>query len=83
MAVGRRPYTEGLIAADSGVNLDKRGFVFVDDHCNTDAPCVYAVGDVVRGPMLAHKGMEEGMMVAERIAGYKPCLLYTSPSPRD
>lgn len=81
VAVGRRPYTEGLIAADSGVNLDERGFVFVDDHCNTDAPCVYAVGDVVRGPMLAHKGMEEGMMVAERIAGYKPQVNYeTVPS---
>ncbi|HAK50410.1 MAG TPA: dihydrolipoyl dehydrogenase [Gammaproteobacteria bacterium] len=81
VAVGRRPYTEGLLAVDSGVNLDERGFVFVDDHCNTDAPGVYAVGDVVRGPMLAHKGMEEGIMVAERIAGYKPQVNYdTVPS---
>ena len=81
VAVGRRPYTEGLLAADSGVNLDERGFVFVDDHCNTDAPGIYAVGDVVRGPMLAHKGMEEGIMVAERIAGFKPQVNYeTVPS---
>ena len=58
VAVGRRPYTEGLLAADSGVNLDERGFLYVNDLCATDAPNVYAVGDVVRGPMLAHKGME-------------------------
>ncbi len=76
VAVGRRPYTEGLLAADSGINLDERGFIFVDDLCNTDAPEVYAVGDVVRGPMLAHKGMEEGIMVAERIAGFKPLVNY-------
>ncbi|MBD3649251.1 MAG: dihydrolipoyl dehydrogenase, partial [Pseudomonadales bacterium] len=68
VAVGRRPYTEGLFAGDSGVNLDERGFIYVNDLCSTDAPGVYAVGDVVRGPMLAHKGMEEGLMVAERIA---------------
>ena len=76
VAVGRRPYTEGLLAADSGINLDERGFIFVDDLCNTDAPEVYAVGDVVRGLMLAHKGMEEGIMVAERIAGFKPLVNY-------
>ena len=76
VAVGRRPYTEGLLAADSGINLDERGFIFVDDLCNTDAPEVYAVGDVVRGQMLAHKGMEEGIMVAERIAGFKPLVNY-------
>ena len=81
MAVGRRPYTEGLLAADSGVNLDERGFLYVNDLCATDAPNVYAVGDVVRGPMLAHKGMEEGVMVAERIAGHKPLVNYdTVPS---
>jgi len=76
VAVGRRPYTEGLLAADSGVNLDERGFLYVNDLCATDAPNVYAVGDVVRGPMLAHKGMEEGVMVAERIAGQKPLVNY-------
>ena len=81
VAVGRRPYTEELLAADSGVNLDERGFVYVDDYCNTGAPGIYAIGDVVRGPMLAHKGMEEGLMVAERIAGEKPQVNYeTVPS---
>ncbi len=87
VAVGRKPFTEGLLSADSGVNLDERGFIFVDDHCRTDVPGVYAVGDVVRGPMLAHKGMEEGVMVAERIAGQKtrvnydciPGVIYTFP----
>ena len=76
VAVGRRPYTKGLLAPDSGVNLDERGFLFVNDVCATDAPQVYAVGDCVRGPMLAHKGMEEGVMVAERIAGKKPMVNY-------
>lgn len=76
VAVGRRPYTEDLLTADSGVSLDERGFIFVDDLCATDAPGVYAVGDVVRGPMLAHKGMEEGVMVAERLAGKKPLVNY-------
>ena len=76
VAVGRRPYTEGLLAPDSGVNLDERGFLYVNDLCATDAPEVYAVGDVVRGPMLAHKGAEEGVMVAERIAGHKPLVNY-------
>ncbi|WP_422442365.1 MULTISPECIES: dihydrolipoyl dehydrogenase [unclassified Endozoicomonas] len=87
VAVGRRPYTESLLAADCGVNLDERGFIFVDDHCATDVPGVYAVGDVVRGPMLAHKGSEEGIMVAEIIAGQKghvnydliPSVIYTHP----
>ena len=76
VAVGRRPYTEELLAADSGVNLDERGFIFVNEHCLSDAPGVYAVGDVVRGLMLAHKGMEEGIMVAERIAGQMPMVNY-------
>jgi len=76
VAVGRKPFTEELLAADSGVTLDERGFIFVNDLCATDAPGVYAVGDVVRGPMLAHKGMEEGIMVAERIAGQKPVVNY-------
>ena len=85
--MGRRPYTEGLLAPDSGVNLDERGFIFVDDHCATDVPGVYAIGDVVRGPMLAHKGSEEGIVVAEIIAGQKaqmnydliPSVIYTHP----
>lgn len=70
VAVGRRPYTEGLFAADAGVDLDERRFVFVNQQCQTSVPGVYAVGDLVRGPMLAHKAMEEGMMVAETIAGH-------------
>lgn len=81
VAVGRRPFTEGLLAPDSGVNLDERGFIFVNDLCATDAPGVFAVGDVVRGPMLAHKGMEEGVMVVERLTGKKPVVNYdTVPS---
>ena len=76
VAVGRRPYTEGLLAPDCGVNLDERGYLFVNELCQTDAPKVFAVGDVVRGPMLAHKGSEEGVMVAERIAGHKPLVNY-------
>lgn len=87
VCVGRRPFTEGLLAADSGVNLDERGFIYVNDLCSTNAPGVWAVGDVVRGPMLAHKGSEEGVMVAERIAGQKtvmnydiiPNVIYTHP----
>lgn len=87
VCVGRRPYTEGLLAADSGVNLDERGFIYVNDLCSTNAPGVWAIGDVVRGPMLAHKGSEEGVMVAERIAGQKtvmnydviPNVIYTHP----
>ena len=66
VAVGRTPRTEKLFAADSGVTVDERGFVFVNDYCATEAPGVWAVGDIVRGPMLAHKGSEEGVMVAER-----------------
>jgi len=87
VAVGRRPVTTDLLAADSGVDMDERGFIFVDDHCATSVPGVYAVGDVVRGPMLAHKASEEGVMVAERIAGHKaqinydliPGVIYTHP----
>ncbi len=76
VAVGRRPLTQNLLSTDSGVNLDERGFLFVNDVCETDAPHVYAIGDVVRGPMLAHKGTEEGVMVAERIGGHKPMVNY-------
>ena len=81
VAVGRKPYTEDLLSPESAVNLDERGFIFVDDVCATSAAGVYAVGDVVRGPMLAHKGSEEGIMVVERIAGHKPAVNYeTIPS---
>ena len=76
VAVGRKPRVEGLLADDSGVEIDERGFLKVDDHCATAVPCVYAVGDAVRGPMLAHKGMEEGVMVVERIEGGKPLVNY-------
>jgi dihydrolipoamide dehydrogenase len=87
VAVGRRPLTENLLDPAAGVELDKRGFVVVDDSCATAVPGVYAAGDMVRGPMLAHKGMEEGVMVAERIAGKKtqvnyslvPFVIYTHP----
>jgi dihydrolipoamide dehydrogenase len=87
VAVGRRPFTEGLLADGTGVQLDERGFIKVDEHCRTNAPNVWAVGDVVRGPMLAHKGKEEGVMVADLIAGhygevnYKviPSVIYTAP----
>ncbi len=70
VAVGRRPYTDGLLAADSGVALDERRFIHVDGQCRTAVPGVYAIGDLVRGPMLAHKAMEEGVMVAEIMAGH-------------
>ena len=76
VCVGRRPFTDGLLAEDSGVKLDERGSIYVNDLCSTSAPGVWAVGDVVRGPMLAHKGSEEGVMVAERIVGEKPVMNY-------
>lgn len=88
VAVGRRPYTENLFAPTSELLLDERGFVDVDEYCSTNLPGVYAVGDVVRGPMLAHKGSEEGVAVAEEIAsGHKhvvnretiPSVIYTHP----
>ncbi len=87
VAVGRRPYTDGLFADEAQLLLDERGYIHVDDHCRTNIPGVYAVGDVVRGPMLAHKGSEEGVMVAEIIAGkfghvnYDtiPWVIYTDP----
>src|SRR5690606_17868498 len=68
--------TDGLLSEDSGVKLDERGSIYVNDLCSTSAPGVWAIGDVVRGPMLAHKGSEEGVMVAERIAGQKPVVNY-------
>ena len=76
VSVGRRPYTDGLLSDDCDVKLDERGFIFVDDQCRTSAPGVFAVGDVVRGPMLAHKSSEEGVMVAENIAGHKAQMNY-------
>ena len=87
VAVGRRPYTDGLLADGCGVTQDERGFIEVNDVCETAVPGVYAIGDVVRGPMLAHKGSEEGVMVAERIAGKHaqvnydtvPSVIYTHP----
>ena len=69
VAVGRRPNTDNIFSEDSGIILDEKGFISVDDKCQTNTPNVWAIGDVVRGPMLAHKGSEEGMMVAEIIAG--------------
>jgi dihydrolipoamide dehydrogenase len=76
VAVGRRPYTDGLAAAEAGLLLDEGGFVHVDDDCCTNLPGVYAIGDLVRGPMLAHKGSKEGVAVAERIAGQRPEVNY-------
>jgi dihydrolipoamide dehydrogenase len=87
VSVGRIPNTEGLGAEDVGLQFDDRGHVVVDQHCRTNLENVWAVGDVVPGPMLAHKGMEEGVMVAETIAGQKghvnynaiPWVMYTHP----
>lgn len=76
VAVGRKPNTQGAFADDSGVQLDERGFVVVDDHCATGVDGVYAIGDCTRGPMLAHKASEEGIAVAERIMGQKPHIDY-------
>jgi dihydrolipoamide dehydrogenase len=87
VSIGRLPNTSGLEAAAVGLKLDERGFVAVDDDCRTNLPNVWAVGDVVRGPMLAHKAEEEGVAVAQRIAGQHghvdfntvPWVIYTSP----
>ncbi len=87
VAVGRRPYTENLFAEDAGIQLDERGFIIVDDECRTRVKGVYAIGDCVRGPMLAHKGSEEGVMAADLIAGeiaevnydVIPSVIYTAP----
>jgi dihydrolipoamide dehydrogenase len=87
VAVGRRPATGNLCADDAGIQLDERGFIVVDEECRTRVKGVYAVGDCVRGPMLAHKGSEEGVMVADLIAGEVaemnydviPSVLYTNP----
>ncbi len=87
VSIGRVPNTTGLNAEAVGLALDERGFIAVDEHCRTNLPNVWAVGDVVRGPMLAHKAEEEGVAVAERIAGQHghvnfatiPWVIYTSP----
>ena len=75
VAVGRAPYTEGLGLESAGIQTE-RGFIVVDNHCRAGRDNVYAIGDVVRGPMLAHKAEEEGMMAAELIAGQKPEVEY-------
>jgi dihydrolipoamide dehydrogenase len=87
VSIGRLPNTEGLNAAAVGLKLDERGFIAVDGDCRTSLPNVWAIGDVVRGPMLAHKAEEEGVAVAERIVGQKPhvdfntvpWVIYTTP----
>lgn len=76
VSVGRRPYTDGLNAAKAGVKISDRGQVEVNDHLQTNVPNIYAIGDVVRGAMLAHKAEEEGAMVAEILAGQKPHIDY-------
>lgn len=87
VCVGRKPYTVNLLSDDCGVQKDERGFIKVDANCATGVPGVYAIGDLVRGPMLAHKASEEGIMVVENIAGHKanmnydliPAVIYTHP----
>lgn len=76
VSVGRRPYTDGLNADKAGVKVTERGMVEVNDHLQTNIPNIYAIGDVVRGAMLAHKAEEEGVMVAEILAGQKPHIDY-------
>jgi dihydrolipoamide dehydrogenase len=87
VSIGRVPNTDGLNAEAVGLKLDERGFVEVDGHCKTNLAGIWAVGDVVRGPMLAHKAMEEGVMIAELMAGQAghcnfdtiPWVIYTAP----
>ncbi len=87
VAIGRRPFTTDLLGDGTGVELDERGFIKVDHECRTGAGNVWAIGDVVRGPMLAHKGKEEGVMVGDLIAGLVsevnydavPSVIYTAP----
>ena len=87
IAVGRRPNSDRLFGEELGIEKDERSFILVDDSCQTSVPNIYAIGDVVRGPMLAHKGSEEGIMVAEHIAGGHaevnydliPSVIYTHP----
>ena len=87
VAVGRRPYTQNIVEESIGLDVDERGFVKVNEQCATSIPTIFAVGDAVRGPMLAHKGSEEGVMVVERLAGKQtqvnyalvPSVIYTHP----
>jgi dihydrolipoyl dehydrogenase len=87
VSVGRTPHTKDLFAADVELLIDETGFIDVDQYCRTNIPGVYAIGDIVRGPMLAHKGSEEGIAVAETIVGNKtqlnmdilPSVVYTTP----
>ena len=87
VAVGRKPNSDLMFDAEMEIETDERRFILVNEHCETSSPNIYAIGDVVRGPMLAHKASEEGMMVAERIAGQKtevdydliPNVIYTHP----
>jgi dihydrolipoamide dehydrogenase len=87
VAIGRRPFTKDLLGEGTGVKQDERGFIQVDEHCRTGVEGIWAVGDCVRGPMLAHKGKEEGVAVADMIAGqyghvnYRtiPSVIYTAP----
>ena len=76
VSVGRRPYTDGLSLENAGVELDERGRVKVNDHLQTNIPNIYAIGDVVKGVMLAHKAEEEGVFVVESLAGQKPHINY-------
>jgi len=76
VAVGRRPYTEGLGASEAGVELDPKGRVVVNEHYETRVPGIFAIGDVIAGPMLAHKAEEEGVAAVETMAGQKPHLAY-------
>ena len=87
VCVGRRPFIDNLLTPDCGIDLDERGTILVNNQCETNIEGVYAIGDLVRGPMLAHKGSEEGIMVAERMAGHSaqlnydvvPNVIYTHP----
>ena len=76
VSIGRKPYTEGLGLENAGVQMGERGMIAVNDHLETNVPGIYAIGDVVRGAMLAHKAEEEGVMVAEQLVGQKPHINY-------
>ncbi|RKZ69210.1 MAG: dihydrolipoyl dehydrogenase, partial [Gammaproteobacteria bacterium] len=87
VAVGRKPNSDRVFGEELGIERDERSFILVNDQCQTSVPNIYAIGDVVRGPMLAHKGSEEGVMVAEHIVGNHaevnydliPSVIYTHP----
>jgi len=87
VSIGRRPFTSKLGLDTMGIKTDKRGFVIIDDNFRTNIPNIYAIGDVVRGPMLAHKAEEEGIAIAENLAGHHghvnysniPSVIYTTP----